>query len=155
MKELITESIAKGVELGIAKALSVIESQLGMAPMPTRVDQGTVIGASSLLQQRNPLFLRDQLYSIVTPAVGQAPAMASSFLLGEVHSITASSLPQQIPGRPGLDATSRANTLDHLVPKEVKDKIGVCGVIHSAPGGGSRNGAADQLSFCQADLHFG
>ena len=41
----------------------------------------------------------------------------------EVHSITASSLPPPIPGRPDLDATSRANALDYLVPQKVKSKI--------------------------------
>ena len=35
----------------------------------------------------------------------------------------ASSLPPQIPGRPELDATTRANELDHLVSQKRKDKI--------------------------------
>ena len=37
--------------------------------------------------------------------------------------ITASSLPSQLPGRPGSDATVQSNPLDFMVPQKVKDKI--------------------------------
>ena len=53
----------------------------------------------------------------------QPSASSSSDVSNVVHSITASSLLPQIPGRPGLDATIRANALDHLVPQKIKDKI--------------------------------
>ena len=57
-------------------------------------------------------------------AVGdQTSATSSSAASNKVHSVTASSLPPQIPGRPGLDATTHANALDHLVSQKIKDKI--------------------------------
>ena len=58
---------------------------------------------------------------LTSPVVGQAAATASgsSSYPVAVHSLTASSLPPQLPGRPGLDATSRANPLDHLVLQKI------------------------------------
>ena len=134
LEELITESIAKGVKLGIAKALSVIESWSGTAATPTKGDQGAVIGASSSAAATQPPVPQGSAPAIIpatialaTPAVGQALATASSFLsfLGKVHSIIDCSQPPQIPGRPGLNVTLLANPLDHLVPQKVKDKIWV------------------------------
>ena len=58
-----------------------------------------------------------------TPSVGHDASVSSASPLIEMHSIMASSLPPQIPGRLGLDATVSANALDHLVPQRVKDKI--------------------------------
>ena len=53
----------------------------------------------------------------------QALQMDSSSQSVKVNRITASLLPLQIPGGPGLDATTRANALDHLVPPKVKENI--------------------------------
>ena len=61
--------------------------------------------------------------NLSTPSVGHDASVSSASPSIEMHSITASSLPPQIPGRPGLDATVSANAYDHLVPQRVKDKI--------------------------------
>ena len=47
MKELITDIKAKGMELGMAKALGAIESRCGRVATPTRGDQGVKVAASS------------------------------------------------------------------------------------------------------------
>ena len=114
LEELITESIAKGVELGIAKALSAVEARPGVV---------STIAAQSLAAQGSAPVIVPVTAAQVTPSVGHTPSAASISPSVEIHSITASSLPNQIPDRPGLDATVRANALDHLVPQKVKDKI--------------------------------
>ena len=130
LENLITESIAKGVELGIAKALSAIESRPASANSVTAEGPVTVAGLSSSSVPAQPRFTMGSAAHSV-PAVmasftavrEQPSASFSSDVSNVVHSITASSLPPQIPGRPGLDATIRANALDHLVPQKIKDKI--------------------------------
>ena len=120
LEELITESIAKGVELGIAKALSVVEARPSTVPTPT---PGSATVAQAPATQGSAPVIVPATLAQVTPPVGHTAVGASISPSIEMHSITASSLPPQIPGRPGLDATARANSLDHLVPQKVKDKI--------------------------------
>ena len=120
LEELITESIAKGVELGIAKALSVVEGGPSTVPTPT---PGSATVAQAPATQGSASVIVPATLAQVTPPVGHTPLGASISPSIEMHSISASSLPPQIPGRPGLDATARANSLNHLVPQKVKDKI--------------------------------
>ena len=130
LENLITESIAKGVELGIAKALSAIEARPASVNRVTAEGPVTVAGLSSSSVPAQPTFTRVSAAHSVPAvmasftAVREQPSASSSLDVSNVvHSITASSLPPQIPGRPGLDATIRANALDHLVPQKIKDKI--------------------------------
>ena len=130
LENLITESIAKGVELGIAKALSAIEARPASVNPVTAERPITVAGLSSSSVPAHPTFTMGSadhsvpaVMASLTAVREQPSASSSSDVSNMVHSITASSLPPQIPGRPGLDATIRANALDHLVPQKIKDKI--------------------------------
>ena len=130
MENLITESIAKGVELGITKALSAIVAQPASVNPVTAEGPDTVAGLSSSSVPAQPIFTMGSAAHSVPAVIAsftavreQPSASSSSDVSNVVHSITASSLPPQIPGRPGLDATIRANALDHLVPQKIKDKI--------------------------------
>ena len=68
-----------------------------MAATPKRKDQGAMVAPTSSSSETQPPVPQEPTPAIVL-AQGQAPAKASSTLsdLGEVHSITASSLPPQI-----------------------------------------------------------
>ena len=130
LENLITESIAKEVELGIAKVLSEIESRPASANPVTAWAPVTVARLSSSTVPAQPRFsVGSAAHSVPAAAASftavrdQPSATSSSDALNDVHTITASSLPPQIPGRPGLDATIRANALDHLVSQKIKDKI--------------------------------
>ena len=130
LENLITESIAKGVELGIAKALSAIEARPASVNPVTAERPITVAGLSSSSVPAHPTFTMGSadhsvpaVMASLTAVREQPSASSTSDVSNVVHSITASSLPPQIPGRPGLDATIRAKALDHLVPQKIKDKI--------------------------------
>ena len=130
LENLITESITKGVELGIAKALGEIESWPASANPVTAEGPVMVAGLSSSAVPAQPRFsIGSAAHSVPSAAASftavrdQPSATSSSDASYVVHSITTSSLPPQIPGRPGLDATTRANALDHLVSQKIKDKI--------------------------------
>ena len=120
LEELITEGIAKGVELGIAKALSVVEATSGTVSTPVT---GSGMTTQTPAAQRSSSVTLPASVNQSTPSVGHDASVSSASPSIEMHSITASSLPPQIPGRPGLDATVSADALDHLVPQRVKDKI--------------------------------
>ena len=120
LEELITMSFSKGVELGIAKALSAVEARLSTVATPT-TGSATVVQIPAS-QDWAPVIIPVTLAQ-VTPPIGHTPLGASISPSVEMHSITASLLPLQIPGRPGSDATARAYSLDHVVPQKVKDKI--------------------------------
>ena len=90
LEELITESIAKGVELGIAKALSVVEAGPSTVPTPT---PGSATVAQALATKGSASVIFPAMLAQVTPPMGHTPLGASISPLIEMHSITASSLP--------------------------------------------------------------
>ena len=108
------------MELGIGKALSAVEARPGVVSTPMT---GSAIVAQSSADQGSAPVIVPVTAAQVTPSMGHTPSAASISPSVEIHSITASSLPPQIPDRPSLDATVRTNALDHLVPQKVKDKI--------------------------------
>ena len=120
LEVLITESIAKGVELGIAKELSVVEARSGTVSTSMT---GSGMNALTAAAQGSSSVTLPASVNQSTPSAGHAASVSSASPLVEMHSIPTSFLPPQIPDRPGLDATVSANALDHLVPQRLKDKI--------------------------------
>ena len=108
LEDLITSGIAKGVEMGVAKALSMMGPPGGSPVAPAGSAVPPVVARESTVEVVAP----------VPPAQSTSPASSTA-----ENAIVASSLPPQIPGRSGIDATSHANPLDYLVPQKVKDKI--------------------------------
>ena len=120
LKNLITESIAKGVELGIAKALSAIESR------PASDNPVTADGLSSSTVPAQPRFSigsaaqRGSAAAASSNDVGvQSSATTSSNTSKEFHSITASSLQPQIPGRPGLELSTLLQDKDQEMELQI------------------------------------
>ena len=100
LENLITESIAKGVELGIAKALSAIEARPASVNPVTAERPITVAGLSSASVPAQPTFtMGSAVHSVpavmasLTAVREQPSASSSSDVSNVVHSITASSLP--------------------------------------------------------------
>ena len=77
LEELITESIAKGVELGIAKALSVVEAGPSTVPTPT---PGSARVAQAPATQGSASGIVPATLAQVNPPVGHTPLGASIFL---------------------------------------------------------------------------
>ena len=119
-EELISTSIAKGVEIGVAKALAILEPGRS-APMHVASD-GPIPSTSSATST---------LPSSSLPVPSGVPASTSNLHQSTPSSanvemsntIAASSLPPQLPGRPAADATAQSNPLDFMVPQKIKDKI--------------------------------
>ena len=123
-EELISTSIAKGVEIGVAKALAILEpgrsasSHLGSDGLTS----STSLALSALPSGSLPVLstVPASTKNLQQPTPSSAQSLANTKMS---NIIAASSLPQQLPGRPGADATAQSNPLDFMVPQKVKDKI--------------------------------
>ena len=122
--ELILTSIAKGVAIGVAKSLVILEPGRSASSHP-----GSDGSTPSTSSAPSTLPLGSRLVLSTVPASTRnlqqpTPSSAQSLANTEMSNIiTASSLPPQLPGRPGADATAQSNPLDFMVPQMVKDKI--------------------------------
>ena len=114
--ELISTSIAKGVEIGVAKSLVILEPGSDGSTPSTSSAPSTLPLGSRLVLSTVPASTRN----LQQPTPSSAQSLANTEMS---NIITASSLPPQLPGRPGADATAQSNPLDVMVPQKVKDKI--------------------------------
>ena len=119
-EELISTSIAKGVKIGVAKALAILEpgrsAQMHVAsdgPIPSTSSATSTLPSGSL-----------PVPSVVPASTSNLQQSTPSSANVEMsNTIAASSLPPQLPGRPAADATAQSNPLDFMVPQKIKDKI--------------------------------
>ena len=117
-EELISTSIAKGVEISVAKALAILEPGRSA---PTHVASDGPIPSTSLATSALPSGSLP-VPSVVPASTSnlQQPTPSSAQPLANVEMsniIAASSLPPQLPGRPEADAT--AQSLDFMVPQNM------------------------------------
>ena len=119
-QELISTSIAKGVEIGVAKALAILEPGRSApthvasdGPIPSTSSATSTLPSGSLPV---PSMVQASTSNLQQPTPSSANVEMSNI-------IAASSLPPQLPGRPAADATAQSNPLDFMVPQKIKDKI--------------------------------
>ena len=115
----ISTSIAKGVEIGVAKALAILEpgrsAPTHVGPIPSSSSATSALPSGSLPV---PSVVPASTSNLQQPTPSSAQPLANV----EMSNIIApSSLPPQLPGRPAADAT--AQSLDFMVPQKIKDKI--------------------------------
>ena len=116
-EELISTSIAKGVEIGVAKALAILEPGRSDGPIPSTSSATSALPSGSL-----------PVPSVVPASTSNlqqlTPSSAQPLANVEMSNIiAASSLPPQLPGRPAADATAQSNPFDFMVPQKIKDKM--------------------------------
>ena len=123
-EEIISTSIAKGVEIGVAMALAILEPGRSApthvasdGPNPSTSSATSALPSGSLPVASAVPASTSNLQQ-PTPSSAQPPANVEMSNI-----IAASSLPPQLPGRPAAEATAQSNPLDFMVPQKIKDKI--------------------------------
>ena len=118
-EELISTSIAKGVEIGVAKALAILEPGRSA---PTHVASDGPIPSTSSATSTLPSGSLP-VPSVVPASTSNLQQLTPSSANVEMsNTIAASSLPPQLPGRPPADATAQSNPLDFMVPQKIRIK---------------------------------